>query len=215
MRESRLGQIVTAIAVPTLDMSLVQEYVRLMKLIFRKLDLSKEKQLLVEWLSTSTWPFHGNSNLSPEKVEKMIVDGVFDGTNHQTFWIVAEKGMPVGYVRLFDLDDIGDGTPLFDVRLKPESRGRGIGYEAVRWLLDYMFEKWPELHRIEGTTRQDNIAMRRVFQKCNFVKEGHLRKAWKTTPGLYYDAILYGILRDDWLAGKAGLVDWHDEPSSR
>lgn len=98
----------------------------------------------------------------------MIVEGMFDGTNHQTFWIFGNQETRAGYIRLFDLDDIGDGSPLFDIRLKPEHRDQGIGYQAVSWLVNYMFEQWPTLHRIEGTTRQDNIGMRRVFEKCNF-----------------------------------------------
>lgn len=184
-----------------------------MKLSFQKLDLPSEKQILVEWLSSSPWPFHGNSVLSSVEVEQMISEGVFDGTNNQSFWIIADQQTRIGYVRLFDLNDIGDGTPLFDVRVKPEFTGQGIGYQAVQWLQNYVFEQWPMLHRIEGTTRQDNMAMRRVFKKCNFTKEGHLRNSWRTSEGQYHDTIVYGILRADWLAGKPGEVNWDDEPS--
>jgi len=177
-----------------------------MRLIFKKLDLPAENQMLVDWLSSSAWPFHGNTNLPPERIQQMIQDGFFDGSNHQTFWVLNGQAR-IGYIRLFDLDDIGDGIPLFDVRIKPENRGQGIGRHAVSWLVNYMFQQWPELHRIEGTTRHDNLAMQRVFQKCNFVKEGHLRRAWKSNDGQFHDTIVFGILREDWMAGKAGSID--------
>lgn len=180
-----------------------------MELKFNKVNLPPESQILIDWLSSSPWPFHGNPNLSPEKVQSMISDGVFDGENHQTFWVLFGESR-VGCIRLFDLEDIGDGAPLFDIRLKPESRGHGIGVKAVQWLVQYMFEQWPALHRIEGTTRQDNIGMRKVFEKCHFAKEGHLRNSWKTQDGDFRDAILYGILREDWQSGKVGTVNWEE-----
>jgi RimJ/RimL family protein N-acetyltransferase len=169
-----------------------------MELTFRKIDLPSERAALIDWLSSQRWPYHGNTNLSPERVEEMIREGIFSGPNHQSFWIFGERPSPIGFIRLFDLDDIADGTPMFDIRLAPEFRGKGVGHKAVSWLVRYMFENWPELHRIEGSTRHDNWAMRRVFEKCGFVQEGHLRQAWRTKEGRYFDAILCGILRSDW-----------------
>jgi hypothetical protein len=90
---------------PIVDTNTWSEYSRFMKLSFQKIDLPSEKQILVEWLSPSPWPFHGNSVLSSVEVEQMISEGVFDGTNHQSFWITADQQTRIGYVRLFDLDE--------------------------------------------------------------------------------------------------------------
>lgn len=182
-----------------------------MEITIRKLDLVTEAQILTVWLSSEEWPFHGNSNLSHEKIAGMIQDGAFDGTNHQTFWVLSPKEDRIGLVRLFDLDDIGDGSPLFDIRIMGEFRGKGIGYQAVSWLTRHLFETWPNLTRIEGNTRADNIAMRRVFRKCHYAKEGHHRKAWKASSGELFDAIHYGILRDDWERKIITPIHWDDE----
>jgi DNA-binding protein H-NS len=64
--------------------------------------------------------------------------------------------------------------------------------------------------RIEGNTRQDNYAMRCVFHKCGFVKEAHHRKAWTGQGGIPYDAIGYGITKEDWQNKKITPVDWND-----
>jgi RimJ/RimL family protein N-acetyltransferase len=182
-----------------------------MELNFKKLDLHSEKPILVDWLSSEEWPFHGNSRLSPEKVLGMIEVGIFDGSDHQSFWILDSNKNRVGMIRLFDLEDIDDGNPLFDIRLAKEFRGKGIGYQAVKWLTNYLFETWPKLMRIEGNTRADNTSMRRVFQKCYFVKEGHHRQAWTTANGQCFDAVHYAILREDWKKQSVTPVNWNDE----
>ena len=113
----------------------------------------------------------------------------------------------VGLIRLLDL---GDDTPLFDLRIRAASRGKGLGTSALRWLTGYLFNEFPSIRRIEGTTRQDNLAMRRTFRKCGYVKEAHYRQAWPSRDGTVYDAVGYAILRSDWQAGTVTPPDWAD-----
>ena len=75
-----------------------------------------------------------------------------------------------------------------------------------------MFAGFPGIRRIEGTTRQDNWAMRRAFRTCGYVKEAHYRQAWPGRDGRIYDAVGYAILRSDWQAGAITMPDWDDEP---
>lgn len=109
--------------------------------------------------------------------------------------------MLVGVIRLFDLgsgpDD--DETPLFDIKIKEEFRGKGIGKQALGWLTDFVFSNYLNKTRFEATTRIDNIAMRRVFENCGFVKEAQYRQAWPDAEGNRYDCTGYAILRSDWL----------------
>jgi RimJ/RimL family protein N-acetyltransferase len=46
-------------------------------------------------------------------------------------------------------------------------------------------------------TRHDNVAMRRVFEKCGFLKEAHHRRAWRVAGAEPVDAVGYAILRDE------------------
>ena len=52
--------------------------------------------------------------------------------------------------------------------------------------------------------------MRCVFHKCGFVKEAQHRKAWKDKSGNQYDAIGYGITKEDWQNGTTTPVAWND-----
>ncbi len=144
---------------------------------------------LVGFLTAEDWPFHLNPKPNPSEVR----------LSDETYWI-TENGAKLGLVRLLDLEDIDDGgSPLFDLRVTAGARGRGVGEAAVRWLTTHIFTNYAT-NRIEGTTREDNHAMRRVFDKTGYVQEAHYREAWPAQDRVY-DSVGYAILRRDWVTG--------------
>ena len=86
-----------------------------------------ETDAVVGFLSGSDWPFHSAPRLSVAEA------GTISIANAETrsFWI-RDAGSVVGLVRLLDLDDIDDGSPLFDLRIASGSRGQGFGTAAVK-----------------------------------------------------------------------------------
>jgi len=183
-----------------------------MKTSFQPVLLPADQDRLVSFLTSEEWPFHVNSRLSQAKVLGMIAEGTFNGSDHESFWILDESKKEIGFIRLFDLDDLDDGYPFFDLRICSEYRGRGLGRSAVQWLTRYLFEKHPQLERIAGTTRADNSAMRKTFRSSGYVKEGHYRRDWSSSNGTCFDTVKYGILREDWISGTITPVLWNDEP---
>jgi RimJ/RimL family protein N-acetyltransferase len=181
---------------------------------FVPLELPAEREALAVWLSSERWEFHSNPDLERERVLKLVDDGnFFDGPNNATFWIMLETER-AGLIRLFDLEDIGDGEPLFDLRIRSNFRKRGLGTMAVKWLTDHLFSNHRILERISGTTRSDNLAMRSVFRRCGYAKEAHYRHSWPSADGQIFDTVGYGILRKDWANKTITPIDWHDEPES-
>ncbi|WP_370944110.1 GNAT family N-acetyltransferase [Amycolatopsis sp. cg5] len=166
-----------------------------------------ETELLAEFLSGEDWPFHSTGSPCRELVRRHVAEGHYDSESVRTFWIMIE-GKRAGVIRLFDLDD---GTPLFDLRIARAYRGLGVGRHAVRWLTKYLFTALPAISRIEGTTRQDNHGMRRVFRLCGYTKEAHYREAWPGCDGILYDGVGYAILRRDWATGTLTMPEWDDE----
>lgn len=163
---------------------------------------------LVEFLTTSTWPFHTDPTLDHGVVAGRVAAGEFDtGVSQQCWWIFAESTR-VGFVRLFDL---ADPTAMFDLRIAAHCRARGYGTAAVSWLTGHLFGQRAALRRIEATTRHDNQAMRRALRRCGYAKEAHYRQAWEDPDGRAHDAVGYAILRSDWATGTVTTVDWADE----
>ncbi len=178
---------------------------------FVPLELPAEREVLAAWLSSERWEFHSNPVLKNEQVLKLVDDGnFFDGPNNATFWIMLEVER-AGLIRLFDLEDIGDGEPMFDLRIRSIFRGHGFGTMAANWLTDHLFSNHESLERIAGTTRSDNLAMRGAFRRCVYAKEAHYRQSWPSVNGQRFDTVGYGILRKDWAQKKITPVDWNDE----
>jgi RimJ/RimL family protein N-acetyltransferase len=150
---------------------------------------------IVAFLRGSDWPFHRVRRLSVAEAEAMVVSNA----TTDSFWI-RDAGVAVGVVRLLDLDDVDDGSPLFDLRIAEEHRGRGVGTAAVKWLSEHLFLEFPVLHRIEATTRSDNAAMMSILERSGYHLEGVLREAWKDEKGSRYDTMVYGLLRREWWA---------------
>ena len=149
---------------------------------------------LVELLTAEDWPFHAGGRPSAEAVRERLAAGFYDGPDARTFWIV-DGGERVGIVRLFDL---GEDTPMFDLRLRAAYRGRGLGCAAVRWLTGHLFAELPHAHRVEATTRADNWAMRRVLDGCGYQQEAYYRQAWPLPDGTRQDSVGYAVLRPEW-----------------
>lgn len=77
-----------------------------------------------------------------------------------------------------------------------EFQGKGFGTEAMELLLEYAFNT-VNLNRIELYTYSFNERAQKSYNKVGFVEEGRKRKfLW--LKGKYHDAIIMGILAEDW-----------------
>jgi RimJ/RimL family protein N-acetyltransferase len=149
--------------------------------------------LLGHFLASSEWPFHYERRVDDNWVRARLESG-FLGDDAKAFWIRGESDEPLGLGRIFDLSDM---TPLLDLRIAASARGRGVGTLALRGLTLWLFSEYPKVGRLGGYTRSDNVAMRRVFQKCGFQIEAQHRKAWRVDGGEPLDAVCYAILREE------------------
>lgn len=75
--------------------------------------------------------------------------------------------------------------------------GKGIGYEALKLWVDYLFEVDQSLVRLDLRTWSGNPGMIRLGEKVGFKQEACFRKA-RIVKGKYYDSIGMGILREEW-----------------
>ena len=158
-------------------------------------------------MTANAFPFHMNPSPTLEALESRREEGDFDGPENAVF-AARVRGELIGFVVVEDLEGI---APLFDIRLAKQARGKGLGTEAVRELVRYLFHNYPNIVRVEGQTREDNVAMRKAFFRSGFVKEAHYRKAWPTAEGPLCDAVAYGLLRSDFETGQTTPLVW-DEP---
>ncbi len=76
--------------------------------------------------------------------------------------------------------------------LLPEFHGKGIITEAVKRLITYGFNDL-KLHSIEAVIDPENFPSEKVLQKCNFIKEAHLKES-QFYEGKFLDKVIYSLL---------------------
>lgn len=70
--------------------------------------------------------------------------------------------------------------------------GKGYTTAAARAVVRYAFEDL-DLHRVEAACQPDNMASRRVLEKCGFAHEG-VARAYLKINGAWRDHLLFGIV---------------------
>ena len=109
---------------------------------------------------------------------------------------VAElaTGELAGQIALWGIDEHNRMAHI-GIELRPVSRGRGLGMDAVRVVCRYGFAL-RGLHRLQLETLTDNHAMIAVAEKLGFTREGATRgSSWMN--GRFMDDVIFGLLADE------------------
>ena len=75
--------------------------------------------------------------------------------------------------------------------------GQGIVSQVARAFIEYIFENYPKIVRIQAEVFEGNIASGRVLEKAGLTLEARLRKSIFKDQKLL-DAMIYAILRQEW-----------------
>ena len=172
---------------------------------FRPFERARDEAALYDLLCRERWPHRVKTTLTEADVRHELELGVYDNEDVLTFLIDVEEEL-AGYVRA---DDLGKERtePQLDFRLRERFRGQGLGPIALAFITREVFTRYPQTRRIEGQTRRDNVAMRKVFVRGGYVMEAVYRQGWPTD-GEYHDGIGYAVLRSDWETGTLTPVDF-------
>lgn len=105
----------------------------------------------------------------------------------------------IGNVALGNIDYIHRHA-MFSIFIEnTQKRGRGIGSETTRLMLDFAFNRL-NLNKIYLRTSERFVEAIAMYKKLGFAKEGVWREHYYTN-GKYEDKHLYSILRREYLPG--------------
>ena len=166
-----------------------------MELIFEKFTKRKSEEL-IKFLLSETWKYHGGPN--PTREEKILeINKRYYTHRKQATFLINSKSNIVGFLRISGLENEPNACPNFDIRLSSSIKGKGIGKKVLEFMIRYIFENYPKIRRIEGSTREDNYSMQKLFDKVGFLKVGQFRKAWHDDKNNWYDCLEYDFLREE------------------
>ena len=110
--------------------------------------------------------------------------------------VVEHESKPVGEIQArAPKHGMPPGGCEIGISLLPESRGLGLGREAVALFTDHLLDAG--FHRVQATTATDNAAMRRVLEHVGYAFEGTLRNYAPSDDGGREDYAMYSFTARD------------------
>ena len=126
--------------------------------------------------------------------EKQYLQKIND--NNYSFAIVTmEKDEMIGTISLERINYINRVATLGIFIGNEDWRGKGIGTEAIKLILDYGFN-YLNLNNIRLTVLEFNVGAIACYKKCGFKEMGKVRQSYYVN-GKYYDKILMDILKEE------------------
>lgn len=114
----------------------------------------------------------------------------FTKKDDRKMFTIECDGEPVGNVALTDISKTDCNAGLF-IAIDSEFHGKGIGQKAVKYILDIAFREL-HLHKVWLYVIELNKSAIKLYEKCDFKREGILKEMWKIN-GKYYDEIVMAI----------------------
>ncbi|MCX5132360.1 GNAT family N-acetyltransferase [Streptomyces sp. NPDC060011] len=109
-------------------------------------------------------------------------------------------GRAIGMADYRDLDPFA-GRATVGITIGERDRwGGGYGTEALSLLVGHLFGAC-RLHRVELDTWSGNERAMRAFRRVGFVEEGRRRSSVRVGDA-WYDSVEFGLLREEWAAGR-------------
>jgi aminoglycoside 6'-N-acetyltransferase len=111
-------------------------------------------------------------------------------------FVIEADGEVVGAIQYHEEDDPMYRHAGMDVFLTTSRHGQGLGTEAVRLLVSYLFEERGH-HRLTIDPAADNIAAIRAYEKVGFRRVGIMRNYERGPDGAWHDGLLMDLLREE------------------
>lgn len=125
-------------------------------------------------------------------LKKLIRQEDYNGDFYRTVWIDGEL---VGHVQVVRKSGVFCRDGHVGCMLVKEATGRGIGTETVRQMVQMAFTR-RNYARLTAVVYSPNNASAHMVEKVGFTHEATLHRAVHIGE-CYYDALVYGLLRED------------------
>ncbi len=118
-----------------------------------------------------------------------------EDSNGDFYRAVLLDGEVVGHVQSARMSGFSCYEGQVGCMLVGSATGRGVGTEAVRQMVEMAFAR-RNYDRLTAIVYSPNVASQRMVEKVGFTLEAKLQAGvWKS--GYFYDAYIYGLLRED------------------
>ncbi len=111
-------------------------------------------------------------------------------------YAIELAGEVVGLIIFHEENDPDYRHAGIDIALHPDAHGQGLGADAMRTLIRYLFERRGH-HRIVIDPAASNTRAIRSYERVGFSPVGLMRQYERGSDGRWHDGLLMDLLRDD------------------
>ena len=129
------------------------------------------------------------------KLQKYYGDAGYWEADFGRMLITDKSGRILGAISFFKGVGDSEGYEIGFQIYKKEDRGKGYATEALLLFSSYLFELKP-IERLQICTAMENAPARKIAEKCGFLYEGRLRRAYFAR-GKYHDLDILSMLREE------------------
>jgi [ribosomal protein S5]-alanine N-acetyltransferase len=130
-------------------------------------------------------------------IERRWHDDELIGADSSFLAVELEDGTCAGWVTWRAV--AGSNNFEIGIALFTDHRGHGVGTQAQRQLVSYLFDT-TTANRLQAGTELDNVAEQRSLERVGFRREG-VQRGLYFRAGAWRDSVMYGLLRAEWLSG--------------
>lgn len=138
--------------------------------------------------------------LDTEGFQNRWIEHMQNQSNYLPFAILDKNEKHVGIANIFGIDERHGCFGPIGVQINFEDRGKGYALSALRILGNYMFRE-RRMHKWESGCTRGNTSSEQLHMKLGFIQEG-LRRENTYHDGKYWDEILFGMTRDEFLNSR-------------
>jgi diamine N-acetyltransferase len=117
-------------------------------------------------------------------------------------WAVDNDGQHIGNVGLYHIDLVHRRAEAWTLLGDPSQRGKGLGQEAMKLLLDYGFGGLG-LNKIYLHVDEENIIAQKMYKKLGFIEEGKLEEEY-FIQGRFRTILRMRLFASEWPTFKKG-----------
>jgi RimJ/RimL family protein N-acetyltransferase len=152
---------------------------------------------------TDTFMYRGRAPFSPLAYERDIGEAYKGDYPPWIAFVVALRADDrcIGQVGVYPIEYLHRTAETFSELGPAAFRNQGYGTEAKHLLLEYCFDHL-HLHVLRSSVFEANTRSVAALMKQGYRQAGRLK--WQDVKGgRYHDALLFDILRDEWLAARS------------
>jgi RimJ/RimL family protein N-acetyltransferase len=171
------------------------------KITLRPLTKEDLKGNYLNWFENPLVTKYNSHGLFPKTKEELDKFILSIENKERLVWVILIKIFDndythIGNISLQTIDWINRTCEIAIIIGEMNYHEKGIATEVFKMIIGHGFNKLG-INKIWGGTAESNIAMQRVFEKCNFKLEGVLRNEI-LIEGKLEHIYRYGILKSDW-----------------